>query len=166
MANLLTLALLLPLLLAWQAPEDAAPAGGPPEPPAGGAALEAIVNRVIDGASLDALVEGRRTAVGYLGIEAPFPHQPCGAEALTRNRELAGSRVLLVADPAYELDQVGRRLYHAYAADGAWIEAILVSEGLARAVRTEVGRGAELAALQAEVEAAGRGCLWEMKGAG
>jgi endonuclease YncB( thermonuclease family) len=154
MASCPLLVLLLSSALVCQAID-----AGPTAPP-GGAPSEALVNRVIDGSSLDAQVGGRRTAVGYLGIETPFPHQPCGAEALARNQELAVIRVLLTEDSTYAFDQAGRRLYHAYTADGVWIEAVLVSEGLARAVRTDAGRGVELPALQAEAAAAGRGCLW------
>ena len=53
-----------------------------------------------------------------------------------------------------------RRLYYADTADGTTIDATLVREGLARAVRIHGRYGAYLAALQAEAAAAGRGCLW------
>jgi endonuclease YncB( thermonuclease family) len=124
------------------------------------ALIEATVTRVIDGNSLDARVYGNRTAVGYLGAETPAPNQPCGQEALERNRELAGTRVLLEEDPAYQFGEMRRRLYYAYTPEGVSIEETLVREGLARAVRTDASRGAYLAAVQAEAEAAGRGCLW------
>ena len=122
--------------------------------------VEAVVSRVVDGSSLDAHIAGNRTAVGYLGVETPAPNRPCGREALERNRELAGSRVLLADDPAHQFDEIGRRLYYAYTEDGRSIDEILVREGLGRAVRVDAGRGPALAAAQAEAEAAGRGCLW------
>jgi endonuclease YncB( thermonuclease family) len=122
--------------------------------------IEATVTRTIDGDSLDARVSDNRTAVGYLGAEAPPANQPCGQEALARNQELADSQVLLMQDPAYDLDERGRRLFYAYTADGRSIEELLIREGLARAVRLDGSRGPELAALQAEAESAGRGCLW------
>ena len=128
------------------------------------AIIEAFVSRVIDGDSLDAYVAGRRTAVGYLGVAAPAPTHPCGVEALARNRELAGTRVLLEEDPTYQFDARGRRLYYAYATDGTSIDETLVREGLAWAVRTDARYGAQLAALQAEAAAAGRGCLWDRAG--
>jgi endonuclease YncB( thermonuclease family) len=122
--------------------------------------IEASVTRAVDGNSLDAHVFGNRTALGYLGAETPPANRPCGREALARNSELVDSRVLLLDDPTYQFDALGRRLYYVFTPDGRSIEAILISEGLARAVRTDASRGAELAALQAEAEAAGRGCLW------
>jgi endonuclease YncB( thermonuclease family) len=98
--------------------------------------------------------------VGYLGAETAAGNTPCGQVALERNRELAGGRVLLEADAAYEFDTIGRRLYYAFTPDGVSIDETLIREGLARAVRTDAGRGADLLTAQADAEAAGRGCLW------
>jgi endonuclease YncB( thermonuclease family) len=123
--------------------------------------VDASVTRVIDGSSLDAHVDGKRTALGYLGVDVPGLHQPCGQEAFNRNRELVGSRVRLEEDASYQFDEIGRRLYYVFTADGQSIEETLVREGLAHAVRTDGHRGAVLVALQAEAEAAGRGCLWD-----
>jgi endonuclease YncB( thermonuclease family) len=157
-----TPAVLLIAALFFGAVLDSSRQVGAPVPASTGDAsvIEATVSRAIDGASLDAYVDGRRTAVGYLGIEAPPANQPCGREALNRNRELAGSQVRLVEDPGYQFDEMGRRLAYAFTSDGQSIEEILVREGLARAARTDASRGSQLAALQAEAEADGRGCLW------
>jgi endonuclease YncB( thermonuclease family) len=125
-----------------------------------GSIVLAQVNRVIDGDSLDAHVDGKRTAVGFLGAEAPPLNQPCGRPAQARNRELVGGQVLLEADPAYQLDDVGRRLYSVCTPEGLWIEEVLIREGLARAVRTDAIYGAYLAEAQAHAEAARTGCLW------
>ena len=132
---------------------DAAPVYGP-------SLIQATVSRVIDGNTLDAQVGGVRTPVGYLGVETPSLRQPCGMEAYDRNRELVAGGILLEPDPAYELDGLSRRLYYAYTADGTSIDETLVAEGLGRAVRTDGSHGAVLAALEAEAQAAGRGCLW------
>ncbi|HYW86482.1 MAG TPA: thermonuclease family protein [Chloroflexota bacterium] len=121
---------------------------------------EAQVNRVIDGSTLDAQINGIRVPVGYLGIETMEANQPCGQAALERNRELAGDRVLLMSDPLYEFDPLGRRLYYAFTVDGVSIDEVLVREGLAHAVRTDAVEGNTLAAAEAEAAAAGRGCLW------
>jgi endonuclease YncB( thermonuclease family) len=128
-----------------------------PEPPS---VVEAIVNQVIDGNTLDAQIDGIRTPVGYLGIETPGPGSPCGLLAIERNRQLAGQRVWLESDPGYQLDSQRRRLFYVYADDGTWIEFTLVSEGLAHAARTDAARGAELAAAEAEAQANAQGCLW------
>jgi endonuclease YncB( thermonuclease family) len=124
------------------------------------ARTRAVVSRVIDGNTLDAQVDGIRTPVAYLGAETPVLNQPCGREAFERNRALADGSVDLEADPAYELDQQTRRLFYAYALDGTSIDEMLIAEGLARAVRTDAAHGEQLAAVEAEAQAAARGCLW------
>jgi len=121
---------------------------------------EASVTRAVTGDALDARVNGMRTALGYVGVSAPSPAEPCGAEALARNQELAADHVWLESDPAYEFDARGLRLYYAYTSDGISIEETLIREGFARAERTDGIYGAYLAQLQADAEASGIGCLW------
>jgi endonuclease YncB( thermonuclease family) len=122
---------------------------------------EATVTRVIDGSTLDAEINGRRVAVGYLGVATEPANQECGRQALQRNRELVGERVLLMSDPDYQFDANGRRLYYAFTVDGVSIDEVLVREGLARAARTAGVEGSQLQAAEAEAAAAGRGCLWQ-----
>jgi micrococcal nuclease len=122
--------------------------------------IVAQVTRAVDGDSLDAHVDGNRTLVGYLGVDAPAPNEPCGPEALARNRDLAGVTVQLEEDPSHRFDDAGRRLYYAYSADGRSIDEVLVREGLARATRFHARYGAYLAQIQADAEANQRGCLW------
>jgi endonuclease YncB( thermonuclease family) len=123
--------------------------------------IPALVARTIDGDSLDAYIDGKRTAVGYLGAESAPLNTPCGRQAQARNQQLADSSVFLLADPAYELDETGRRLFYAFTADGRLIDAYLIWEGLARASRTDGYYGAYLLALQADAQASSRGCIWE-----
>jgi endonuclease YncB( thermonuclease family) len=122
--------------------------------------LEALVTRAVTGDSLDTHILGQRTAVGYLGVATPFPSQRCGGEALARNQELAGDRVLVEADPYYDVDALGRRLYYAFTPDERLIDLILVQEGLGRAVRADGRYGAVLAAADADAQMSGTGCLW------
>jgi endonuclease YncB( thermonuclease family) len=125
------------------------------------ATLDATINQVIDGMTLDAQVDGSRTPVGYLGVETPAPNQRCGREALERNLQLAASgHILLAADDAYTFDDKHRKLFYAYTPDGISIEETLIAEGLGVAVRTDAARGPDLAALQAAAQADGQGCLW------
>jgi len=135
-----------------------------PRPPMAGGEMgptvEGIVLRVVDGSTLDARVDGNRTVVGYVGAQAPSAGEACGAEALARNRELAGEVVLLEEDPAYGLDDADRRLYYAYTTDGVLIDLVLVFEGLASAARPDARFGEALAYAEADARAARRGCLW------
>jgi endonuclease YncB( thermonuclease family) len=121
---------------------------------------DAIVTRVIDGSTLDAHINGQRVAIGYLGVQTAPANEPCGQLALERNRELAGTQVLLMSDPLYDFDEIGRRLYYAFTLEGISIDETLVREGLAHAVRTDGVEGSTLSAAEAEAAAAGRGCIW------
>jgi endonuclease YncB( thermonuclease family) len=152
---LLIVALLGGVQLGFQAaPEEPAP---PTEQPL----VEVTVNRVIDGDTLDAQIDGIRTPVGYLGAETPLPNQPCGQEAFARNLELAGEHVLLQADTSFDgLDQRRRRLFYAYTLEGVSIDETLVYEGLARAPRVESAHGALLSDLETDARDNARGCLW------
>jgi endonuclease YncB( thermonuclease family) len=122
--------------------------------------LDATVNQVIDGMTLDAQIDGIRTPVAYLGVQTPALNQRCGPEAAQRNRELAGTHVVLAADPAYDLDQQHRRLYYAFTVDGVSIDETLVAEGLAQAAHPDAANGAHLQALQAAAQSNAVGCLW------
>jgi micrococcal nuclease len=121
---------------------------------------EAIVNRVIDGSTLDAQVNGQRVAIGYVGVQTPPGNQPCGQIALSRNRELVGQRVLLMSDPVYGFDDAGRRLFYVFTAEGLSIDELLIREGLGRAVRTDGLEGTNLEAAEADAAANARGCVW------
>ncbi len=136
-----------------------------PEPPAPGdepQLLNAVINRPIDGDTLDASIDGVRTPVGLLGAIAPPLSAPCGQAAAARLAELAGGEVLLQPDPDYSslLDPRRRRLFYAYTADGISIDETLVAEGLAHAAYPGAGHGQTLADLEQEAEANAQGCLW------
>ncbi len=121
----------------------------------------AQVTRAVEGDALDTSIDGRRTAVGYLGVDTPSLAARCGPEALARNSELAGTLVQLEEDPLYPLDPLGLRLYYAYTADGRSIDETLIREGLGVAVRTDARYGAALLAVQATAQAGAVGCLWQ-----
>jgi endonuclease YncB( thermonuclease family) len=161
MGRIVMLALIVLLAACSQPDPEQPPAGTPVPPPATDATLiEASVTRVLDGNTLDSQVLGRRLFVAYVGAEAVEANQPCGAEARARNRELAGDRVLLEADPGFQNDDRGRGLYYAFTLDRVSIDETLIREGLARAVRTDARYGAYLLAVEEEARAARRGCLW------
>lgn len=128
------------------------------------AGVDATVNQVIDGMTLDAQIDGVRTPVLYLGVETPQLNQPCGLEAAQRNRELAGTQVVLEADPAYDMDPQHRRLYYAYTVDGVSIDDTLIAEGLGHAVHTDAVHGADLQATESAAQSNAQGCLWSQAG--
>ena len=120
-----------------------------------GATATATVNRVIDGDTLDAQLNGVRTPVGLLGAQAPALNAACGAEAAARLTELADNTVVLQSDPAAPgLDERRRVPFYAFTQDGVSIDETLISEGLAHA------RGDTFAASEADARDNARGCLW------
>ncbi len=130
-------------------------AAAQPDPPP---LVEATVNRVISGDTLDAQINGVRPPVGLLGVEAPALNQPCGPESLARTAELAGTTVQLQADPLHAgLDPRRRVLYAAFTADGTSIAETLIAEGLAHAAQD----ADVLLAVEQEAQANHVGCLWD-----
>lgn len=141
----------------WAVDQPAGP-GGAPDPKGGPFQPDGYV-RVIDGDSLDVVIDDRRVAVGILGIDAAPYGTPCGTAARALTQSLVGRGALLQDDPAQVLDGRKRRMYRVSAPDGRSVAAELVAAGLARAN----GLGAEaatLSALEAQARQAKTGCLW------
>ena len=119
----------------------------------------ATVLEVIDGDTINVRMGGREERVRYYGVDTPERGERCFAEATGRNEALAGGRVLLLPD-ARERDDFGRLLRYVFTEDGVSLEARLIAEGLGVAWREDGAYRDELMALEAEVRAAGAGCLW------
>jgi micrococcal nuclease len=121
---------------------------------------QATVVRVIDGDTIDVTVDGQERRVRYYGIDAPDTGEKCFEEAKARNSELLGTSVRLEPDARGE-DEEHRLLRYVFNEDGVSIEAVLVSEGLAKA-SGEDGRYRErLAIYESDARENGVGCLWK-----
>lgn len=130
----------------------AALAGCAPESGAGVSPPEVLygadvrVERVVDGDTLIVDLDGERTRVRVLGIDAPElardgrPAEPCAEEAEVRAREIVGSGgVTLIGDESQEkYDQYGRLLAFAEVG-GEDLGLSLLSEGLAEVYRDAAG---------------------------
>lgn len=128
--------------------------------PENGPYIELKYPRVIDGNSLDGYIDGKRVAVGLRGALAPSLPAPCGKEAAARNRELAGTKVLLQDPPGGpESDRFGRRLYYVYTAEGRSIDEALAHAGVARS-RADSHYRSFMDSVESEARSARRGCLW------
>jgi micrococcal nuclease len=135
-------------------------------PAQSGGLPQATVERVIDGDTIVVVIQGRRERVRYIGIDAPEMagsggRAACYAEAAAkRNEELVGGRTVGLEKDQSETDRFGRLLRYVYVGD-AMVNAVLVREGFARAVRYPPDtRHAELLErLEREARAARRG-LW------
>jgi glucose/arabinose dehydrogenase len=141
----------------WAIDQPAGP-GGAPDPKRGPFQPTGFV-RVVDGDSLEMLIDGRRVAVGVLGIDAAPFGTPCGGAARAELQSLVGKGVALEDDPANILDTRKRRMYKVTMPDGRSVAAALVADGLAKAT----GRGPEaatLAALESQARQTKAGCVW------
>ncbi len=120
---------------------------------------QATVEKVIDGDTIDVLIDGKQQRVRYYGIDAPEEGEKCYQEATERNRELVGTTVRLEADARNE-DEYGRLLRYVFTNDGASVDAALVSEGLAEAWRDDGRYLNRLTILETDARQRGTGCLW------
>jgi micrococcal nuclease len=121
---------------------------------------QATVEKVIDGDTIDVVIDGEHQRVRYYGIDAPEKDEECYQEATERNRELVGTTVRLEAD-ARDEDQYGRLLRYVFTNDGLSVDATLVSEGLAKAWRADGRLLTRLTTYETHAQQQGIGCLWE-----
>ena len=121
---------------------------------------EGEVVEVIDGDTIDVLVDGREERVRYYGVDTPERGKPCFDEATARNEALVGDAVLLLPD-ARERDPFDRLLRYIFTEGGVSVEARLIAEGLGTAWRADGAYRDELVVLEAEARTADAGCLWE-----
>jgi micrococcal nuclease len=123
------------------------------------AAQPATVVKVVDGDTLDVVVNGGEERVRVFGIDTPERGERCFSEASDRLAQLSASRIGMRAD-VRERDRNGRLLRYVYTNDGVSIDALLIAEGLARAWTEDGALRDALVALETETRAAERGCLW------
>lgn len=119
----------------------------------------AQVTRVIDGDTIDVLLNGETVRIRYLQINTPERDQPCFDESTQANAELvAGQTVRLVPDVEL-VDPFGRLLRYVYVGD-IMVERVLVEGGFAEVVLYPPNDAhyEEFVRLEAEAAAAGRGC--------
>ena len=119
----------------------------------------ATVEKVIDGDTIDVRIDGKPQQVRYYGIDAPEEGEKCYQEATERNRELVGATVRLDAD-ARDEDEYGRLLRYVFTNDGQSLDAVLVSEGLAKASRHDGRYVTRLTTYETHAREHGIGCLW------
>jgi len=142
--------------------------GGDASLAAGGSA-SARLERVIDGDTIVAEVEGHEERIRYIGIDTPETVKPntavqCfGPQAHDLNARLlgrAGSALTLRFDRELR-DRYGRLLAYVFRNDGLFVNARLIAAGAARtlAIAPNTAHAARLGGLQHDARSAGRG-LW------
>ncbi len=147
--------------------EEGASAGEAQSPaPTPAQTLQATVQRVVDGDTVDVLVDGREERVRLIGVDTPEVYgkaEAYGAEAsaFTKQR-LTGQEVRLELD-VEERDRYGRLLAYVWIGDEMFNET-LVREGYAQVmtVPPNVKYADRFVALQREAREHGRG-LWGLE---
>ena len=117
------------------------------------------VTRVIDGDTIDVLLNGVNTRIRYLQMNTPERDHPCYREATQANADLvAGQTVRLVPDKEL-VDRYDRLLRFIYVGD-VLVNRVLVEQGYAEVVLypPNDARYEEFRRLEEEAAAAGRGC--------
>ena len=117
------------------------------------------VERTIDGDTLDVLSLQTPLRVRMFGVDAPERGERCARAAAARLTALAAGAVRLLPDERLE-DAGGRQLRYLFTPDGLSIDAALITEGLARAWRTDGALRDQLVEREEEARRERRGCLW------
>ena len=133
------------------------PTALPTSPP--GAAEPGLVTRVVDGDTIDVLLNGVNTRIRYLQMNTPERDHPCFNEASQANADLvAGKTVRLVPDTEL-VDPYDRLLRYVYV-DDVLVNRVLVEQGWAEVVLYPPNNlhYDEFVQLEKEAAAAGRGC--------
>ena len=121
---------------------------------------QATVIRIVDGDTIDVTMNGEERRVRYYGIDAPDNGKKCFEEAKARNSELLGTTVRLEAG-ARDQDEHSNLLRYVFNEDGLSIEAVLISEGLAKAWPDGGTYRARFTAMENEAQESNTGCLWK-----
>ena len=117
------------------------------------------VTRVIDGDTIDVLIDGKNVRIRYLQMNTPERDQPCFRESTDRNAELvAGQTVRLVPDTEL-VDPYDRLLRYVYVGEVS-VSRVLVEEGYAEVVLYPPNDAhyEEFVALEQAAAQAGLGC--------
>lgn len=127
--------------------------------PVDGAAEMGPVTRVVDGDTIDVMLNGVNTRIRYLQMNTPERDHPCFDETSKANADLvAGKIVRLVADKEL-VDPFDRLLRFVYV-DDVLVNRVLVEQGWAEVVLYPPNdlHYDEFLLLEREAAAAGRGC--------
>ena len=120
---------------------------------------EAKVVRIVDGDTIDVLIDGTKQRVRLFGVDTPERGEPCYNEATERTRQLSGEVVRIESGPRRE-DRYGRLLFYLYTESGESIDTQLIQEGLATAWTRDGQHRDLLVNAENQARSKGVGCLW------
>ncbi len=92
---------------------------------------QATLASVIDGDTIEVIINGETRRVRYIGVDTPERGQPGFAEATQANRELLAGQVLMLVKDVSETDRFGRLLRYVFAGNH-FVNYEMVARGYAR----------------------------------
>jgi len=159
----LTVALILVTLVLQGAQPTPASAATAPDPhgpaPGSGTKTTPPFVRVLDGKSIETILDGAQIDIVIVGIDVSPGNSACGKEATRQLTALAQGGLILEEDSAIAYDAAYRRLYSARTHDGRVVAEELVKAGVAKVNGVGEPRH-QYDAAEADARAAKRGCLW------
>ena len=117
------------------------------------------VTRVVDGDTIDVLIDGRNVRVRYLQMNTPERDEPCYREATQANTELVQGKTVRLVPDVELIDPYDRLLRYIYVGD-VLVNRVLVEQGYAEVALYPPNdkHYDEFLRLEAEAAADGRGC--------
>ena len=98
--------------------------------PSTGQLQQARVVNVVDGDTIDVLIDGQEFRLRYIGMDTPERREPGYVEATAANVALVSGKSVMLEKDISETDRFGRLLRYVYV-DGEMVNARLVEEGYA-----------------------------------
>lgn len=121
----------------------------------------ARVTWVTDGDTIEVEINNREYRVRYIGVDAPEREEPFYQEATDLNIDLVKNETVVLVQDVSDTDQYGRLLRYVYLPDGTFVNAEMISQGMARLVTfpPDVAQTDYFKSLQEEAREEGRG-MW------
>ncbi len=94
----------------------------------------ARVTWVTDGDTIEVEINGREYDVRYIGVDTPERDEPFYQEATDLNIDLVKNETVILVRDVSDTDQYGRLLRYVYLPDGTFVNAEMISQGMARLV--------------------------------
>jgi micrococcal nuclease len=136
-------------------PGGVTPGGGGPAP----TGEQGTVVSVIDGDTIDVMLNGETVRVRYVGMNTPERDEPCYTDARRANADLVDGQLVTLVKDVSEEDRFGRLLRYVYVGN-VFVNQRLVGQGYAEVVSypPDITHFNEFKQLEDQARASNRGC--------
>jgi endonuclease YncB( thermonuclease family) len=114
---------------------------------------------VIDGDTIDVMLNGERVRVRYVGVNTPERDEPCYSDARRATADLVDGKLVTLVKDVSDEDRFGRLLRYVYVG-GVFVNQRLVEQGYAEVVSypPDTAHFNEFRQIEQQASAANRGC--------